>query len=718
MQGSPGVSMVAMPRQLINSRPGSPQPTTPRTNSARRGVPGQSTTSPMMRGGFLAPTLSARVPVNPGDTHQDIDDRAAADPFLSPQRQRRRRDAAGLSSHLSSHFVENCEFVSLGCFCAVAHALRSLGLGKHAYPFDWNRSPLAGVIHLLERGFADFLTHTFVRDEGHKGIVFGGSSWGGSFWHHDISKQKVKDDFKRRIQRFYGLKEVPATQPRVFVRAVNSTEELSMILELFGILRRTLPDAKLKLLVLVDLQVSTGVVRVTDERYDDVLFARIHESLFAHSARHWTIEKHSNAYAEAIAACVLVWAGMHTAQVRDVACLEELQRVCDPFDGGSTRDSLFSPCRVARRPESSPVRRRSESPASCPPRRPELPVSCLKRRSTVDSVAGDSAPGCPSEPDSPRSVRSATSVSSTRWPRNGDVEFDGAPAQLHSPRSFRNPSVERHETQGPTFPTSRFVQLFGNGLGTGSARISHAGSFKDTSFSGHPTVVRGQEAPGSADLGSASVGQCVTYFCDLNPVQFQRERSLSRDGGKRALNPSRPTSPAQSPRSLTPRRALGSAHMRLPSKSYQGDVGSVQLPFRAPAPGSAHMRLSANPPPPSRARPCLEEDSPSPRVVSRQRAMQEPQSRSLKAKYCGGPESPPASPRSGGSQRLAQARTPHGFNTHPQGRPSSLSLTTPHSPAPTQRRTTQVMPTTPRLCGGSPRQPRWPFQNAIGVPGA
>lgn len=477
-----------------------------------------------------------------------------------------------------------------------------------------------------------------------------------------------------------------------------------MILELFGILRRTLPDAKLKLLVLVDLQVSTGVVRVTDERYDDVLFARIHESLFAHSARHWTIEKHSNAYAEAIAACVLVWAGMHTAQVRDVACLEELQRVCDPFDGGSTRDSLFSPCRVARRPESSPVRRRSESPASCPPRRPELPVSCLKRRSTVDSVAGDSAPGCPSEPDSPRSVWSATSGSSTRWPRNVDVEFDGALAQLHSPRPFRNPSVERHETQGPTFPTSRFVQLFGNGLGTGSARISHAGSFK--------------EAPGSADLGSASVGQCVTYFCDLNPVQFQRERSLSRDGGKRALNPSRPTSPAQSPRSLTPRRALGSAHMRLPSKSYQGDVGSVQLPFRAPAPGSAHMRLSANPPPPSRARPCLEEDSPSPRVVSRQRAMQEPQSRSLKAMYCGGPESPPASPRSGGSQRLAQARTPHGFNTHPQGMPSSLSLTTPHSPAPTQRRTTQVMPTTPRLCGGSPRQPWWPFQNAIGVPGA
>ena len=28
--------------------------------------------------------------------------------------------------------------------------------------------------------------------------------WGGSFWHHDISKPDVRNSFKRRIDRLFG----------------------------------------------------------------------------------------------------------------------------------------------------------------------------------------------------------------------------------------------------------------------------------------------------------------------------------------------------------------------------------------------------------------------------------------------------------------------------------------------------------------------------------
>lgn len=280
------------------------------------------------------------------ESHDDVEARASADPFLAPQKQRERRATAGLTCAQTSSFLENCEFVSLGCFCAVAHAVRSLGLETHAYPFDWVRSPLDGVIHLLQNGFSDFLTHSFIRDEGHKGVLFGGTQWGGSFWHHDIRSQKVKDDFQRRINRLEGKKEVPATTPRVFVRAVNTSEELQLVPHLMKSLKGALPEAELRLLVLVDLQRSAEVLRV--EALENVLFARVHESIFADGAMHWTIEKHSVLYAEAIATAAHYWAGRNvtTEHTRVVPDLQSLCALVDPFDGGSTKDELFLPKRA------------------------------------------------------------------------------------------------------------------------------------------------------------------------------------------------------------------------------------------------------------------------------------------------------------------------------------------------------------------------------------
>lgn len=271
--------------------------------------------------------------------HDHIETRASTDPFLSKGKQHARRAVAGLAEGRAGSFCDSCEFVSLGCFCAVAHALQALGLKRHTYPFDWNRSPADGIISCLNNGFADFLTHS-IQQEGPQGVVFGATAWGGSFWHHNITLQKVQEDFARRISRFHGHEEVPVTTPRVFVRAANTTEELKSTLALMRALRTVFPKTKIYLLVLVDLQSATGLIRVDEA--EDCLFARVHESLFEYGSKNWTIEKHSHAYTEAISKALHFWAGS-TQPDAEVATLQELEALVDPFDGGSTADSLFHP---------------------------------------------------------------------------------------------------------------------------------------------------------------------------------------------------------------------------------------------------------------------------------------------------------------------------------------------------------------------------------------
>ena len=65
-----------------------------------------------------------------------------------------------MSATLTCHTKEEikgwhwgCEFISLGCFCAVSHAFQLLGLKKNSYPFDWVRSPMEGIMHCLDSQF-------------------------------------------------------------------------------------------------------------------------------------------------------------------------------------------------------------------------------------------------------------------------------------------------------------------------------------------------------------------------------------------------------------------------------------------------------------------------------------------------------------------------------------------------------------------------------------
>ncbi|CAE8648343.1 unnamed protein product [Polarella glacialis] len=75
-----------------------------------------------------------------------------ADPMLTEMMITVRRAANGLTTDQVISFINKCEFISLGCFCAPSYSLQLLGLKKNSFPFDWVRSSLDGIIHCLQAG--------------------------------------------------------------------------------------------------------------------------------------------------------------------------------------------------------------------------------------------------------------------------------------------------------------------------------------------------------------------------------------------------------------------------------------------------------------------------------------------------------------------------------------------------------------------------------------
>jgi len=277
----------------------------------------------------------------------DALDKECSEAWLNADAVQRRRQALGMEEPLTASFVQRCEFISLGSYCGVSRSLQALGVKKFSYPFDWVRSPVDGVTHCLETDFADFLTFAVCRDEGPKGILYGSTRWGGSFWHHRPELPKTRADFTRRIERLLGLseKDVASDAPRFFVRACNSTRELDATLELHEALKRALPKSRIYLLILIDLQSENGAMRLTNS--EDVLFYRVDEAVFAENGKWWTMQKGCEMYAEAIAFAASFWAGKADARAAalEVSTLEELGAACDQFDGGNAATDLFFPQR-------------------------------------------------------------------------------------------------------------------------------------------------------------------------------------------------------------------------------------------------------------------------------------------------------------------------------------------------------------------------------------
>jgi len=301
------------------------------------------TSNALQRQGSI-PQVEA-VPDSPTDPHHDLSDKLL-EPWLEPEVVKARRTSMGLDVPRVAHFLAKCEVISLGNFCGIARALQAIDVKKKAYPFDWVRSPVDGIIQCFENDFEDFLTFSTVRDdEASKLKVFTGSRWGGAFWHHNPLDPKTKTDFTRRIERLLGLGDIPSCKPRFFVRAVNSTSELRCTLRLKETLQRALPDTSIYLLILIDFQLESGPIRLDGNIGSNIMFYRVHENVFA--TQPWSMQRTSEAYAEAVVFAADYWSLNDEAQpkVKTVSSLLELGTLCDEFDGGNTGSDGYWPRR-------------------------------------------------------------------------------------------------------------------------------------------------------------------------------------------------------------------------------------------------------------------------------------------------------------------------------------------------------------------------------------
>merc|ERR1712187_226247 len=129
------------------------------------------------------------------------------------------REKLGLGLPEVDAFTSDSEFMSLGGWCGVSLTLEKMGLRRAAYPFDYVRAPLDGVLRCLETDFEDFLSFTESKVQTRGPKFYYGASWGGSFYHHDIESEDTQKMFSRRIQRFLGKRGDQNRPSRVFIRA-------------------------------------------------------------------------------------------------------------------------------------------------------------------------------------------------------------------------------------------------------------------------------------------------------------------------------------------------------------------------------------------------------------------------------------------------------------------------------------------------------------------
>eukprot|EP00930_Biecheleria_cincta_P046983 TRINITY_DN32499_c0_g1_i1.p1 TRINITY_DN32499_c0_g1~~TRINITY_DN32499_c0_g1_i1.p1 ORF type:complete len:386 (-),score=53.74 TRINITY_DN32499_c0_g1_i1:156-1313(-) len=252
----------------------------------------------------------------------------------------------GYTDPLSDSFVRECEFISLGCYCTVAQAFAYLGVRRRAYPFDWTRSPMEGIIHCIQTDFEDFLTYTTTREEnGHK--VFSGSRWGGSFWHADLEDSSVQSSMQRRVERFVSCLEVAASKPRMFVRVINSTRELDLALKLKETLTKVFPHSPIYLLLIIDLQESKGPVCLEGVDGHGIMFYFLDAETVYKSGLSGPddYQARSKAYAEVIAFASRYWAGRaeDCAAITTFPTLSQVSASCEQYFGGDPSNDLYSP---------------------------------------------------------------------------------------------------------------------------------------------------------------------------------------------------------------------------------------------------------------------------------------------------------------------------------------------------------------------------------------
>lgn len=246
-------------------------------------------------------------------------------PFKRLHQQVLDQHVLGLHEGITAAFVDQCDVISLGCACHVSHALEGMGLRKFAYPFDWVRSPVEGIIHCLETNFEFFITFASKKNVGNQtGLI--STDWGGSFWNHNLSDPEIVKGFERRIGRLLAHSASSAGPNLVFVRAMNSNEEFYTALQLYEALQRKFPGCFVFLLMMANFQDVKKPIRLADQKR--ILFFCTNQT--------------RKADPEGIAFAMRFWAGsVDAATVKVAASLSQLDAMCAPWHGGSPATELF-----------------------------------------------------------------------------------------------------------------------------------------------------------------------------------------------------------------------------------------------------------------------------------------------------------------------------------------------------------------------------------------
>ncbi|KAG5509159.1 hypothetical protein JKF63_06168 [Porcisia hertigi] len=252
------------------------------------------------------------------------------------------------------------KYVSLGGWCGPALMLGKLGLRKEAYPFDFSRVTLDGLMHFIQNGFAEGFyppgPPPYRPECVGPWVLFRGQHT--AFAHFDLNDPRVQSHFQVKMRRFDALLDAPEI-PVTFFRTVTARhpqEELALAADVEATVARRNPSLDFRIVFMVHdqgLRASAVQLAALSPRVSlwalqyrglpgDTLFNR------AHAAYH-TVVLHSVAEDSWPAANVGVAPLPPTTTASEGVC--DFEREVFLCDGATRTDDVpFADLTVARFP--------------------------------------------------------------------------------------------------------------------------------------------------------------------------------------------------------------------------------------------------------------------------------------------------------------------------------------------------------------------------------
>ncbi|KAK7196442.1 putative papain-like cysteine peptidase (DUF1796) [Novymonas esmeraldas] len=147
------------------------------------------------------------------------------------------------------------KYISLGGWCGPALILGKMGLRTEAYPFDFSRVTADGLLHFIEKGFANGFyppgPPPYRPECVGPWVLFRGQHT--AFAHFDLNDARVQAHFRVKMTRFDAALDTPARPVTLFrtVTAHHPEEELAVVLELEAAIARRSPALDFRIVTMV-----------------------------------------------------------------------------------------------------------------------------------------------------------------------------------------------------------------------------------------------------------------------------------------------------------------------------------------------------------------------------------------------------------------------------------------------------------------------------------